>query len=417
MSQALVQRLRANLPALRGVGMLGVAQVMASLLGMATMAVWARFMPVDLFGEFRVVLSIATFIGAFCLQGTGQAAMMSAAQGKDGNLWPLIRAKLLANLLGSVALLVAAGYYTWGPEASTTLALGLLAAAFCFPLYNCNDLWQAWINGKNRLSVLASSRIVNSFLAFAVVALAAWLQLDALWLILTLFLLAQAAQNVQILITEWRQRQNSTADQSLIDYGQHATIAMTFTSLLALDVVLLNGVHDAQQVAIYVLALQFPQQLKAIYGVLGLVLNPRIQSAPSVAAAWRAMRRPFWMITAMMVVLGIVGYVLLPPVMLLLFSERYADAADHARLLWLSLALAGSTTYLGSALLLTKRPIFIYIPVTGFAVLSLALYGLLVPYSVDGMIWARVIALLALAAFYLGGFLYCLRQSEKTHAA
>jgi O-antigen/teichoic acid export membrane protein len=413
-----VQRLRSNLPVLRSVGMLGVAQIVASLLGLATIAVWARFMPAELFGEFRVVLSIATFIAAFCLQGTGQAAMMSAAQGKDGNLWPLIRAKLFGNLLGTVLLLAAAGYYTWGPEVSKTLALGLVAAAVCFPIYNCNDLWQAWTNGKNRLSVLATSRVVNSLLALAAVALAAWLQLDALWLILTLFFLAQAAQNIQILVTELRQRQNNTTDQSLIRYGHHATIATAFSSLLSLDVVLLNSVHDAQQVAIYVLALQFPLQLKASYGVLGLVLNPRIQSAPNLAAAWQAMRRPFWIITALMCLLGVLGYVLLPPVMLLFFSERYAEAADHARLLWLSLALVGSVnSYIGSALLLTKRPIFIYIPVTGFAVLSFALYGLLVPYGVDGMIWARVIAVLALAAFYVAGFLFCLRPWARKHAA
>jgi len=416
MSALLLKQLLPQRALLRGVGMLGAAQVVTSLLGIATTVMWARFMPVELFGEFRVVLSIATFVAAFCLLGTGQAATMSAAQGKDGNFWPLLRAKLWANLLGAGGLLGAASYYAWHPDGSAALSLGLLVAALCFPLYNASELWMAWINGAGRLGGLALGRIVNSALGLLAVVLAAVLRLDLLWQVLALVLVAQAVQNMAMLWSVWRRRRNSDEDQSIRAYGQHATIAMAFGSLLSLDMVLLNHVHDARAVAIYVLALQLPEQLKALYGVFGQALAPRIQAAATPAAAWLAMRRSFWAIAGGMALLGVIGYFLLPPVMLLLFSERYAEAASHARWLWLTLAFTGATSYLGSALLLTKKPIFVYMPYVGFALVTLALYALLVPLGVQGMILARIGAIAALAVFYVVGFmLYVSAAPEAAH--
>lgn len=397
---------------LRSAGLLGLTQAAASLFGLATTVIWARYMPVELFGEFRVALSIVIFISAFCLQGTSQAATMSAAQGKDGNLRLLVRAKLKANMLGALALLVTAGYYAWGPNASMTIALGLVAAAICFPAYNFTDMWLSWINGKGRMDALAAGRLINSFLGLAATAAAALLQLHALWVVLAIFLAVQMLQNMLVLAREMRLAKNGVEDASLVSYGHHATIAMTFSSLLTLDVVLLDHFYDSRQVAIYALALQFPQQLKTLTSIFGQVLTPRIQSAGNVAQAWLEVRRQFWLITALLAVIGIIGYFAMPFVMVFFFSDAYADAVAHSSLLWLCLALTGSTSYLGSALLLTKRPVFVYMPIVGFALLSLALYFLLMPFGVAGMIWARVGAMLALSLFYLVGFLYCRAEAQ-----
>lgn len=401
---------------IRDIGYLSGARIFSAICGLAVTVVWAQLMPAELFGEFKVVIAAATFISAFCLAGTAQAAIMAAAKNQDGSLILLIRHKLIANVGGSGTLACAAAYYGFSPDGSLSIAFSLLAAALAFPLYNLTDIWMSWANGKSRLKEVAFGQCAVALLALAAILIAALFRSEYLWLVILYYMGALAGANVTMTVRAAAQRSNADIDHSIIGFGQHATVAMMFGSLLSLDVVILNHFYSPQEVAIYVIALQFPDQLKALFAVLGQVVAPRLYSAKNIREAWQSLNRSFWMLYGAMIFLGIVGFIALPPVTELLFGARYAESASYGKWLWLTLALAGPTTYLGTALLATKRPIFVYLPNIGYPLLLTGLYLLLVGDGVAGMTLARIIATVTLACLFTAGFFYCLYEQRRLDA-
>lgn len=375
--------------------------------GLAATTVWARWLPAETYGEFRTVLSVISFVSMFCLLGTSQAATMAAAQNRDGSLIPLLRNKLIASSLGGVALVGAAAYYAGLHGNSPGIAAGLISAAVIFPVYNISDIWFSWANGKARFAEQAAGRAMIAVLGLGTVATAGLLGEARLWLILLGYMAAQAAVNTVMLFRAMARRKNADVDTSILRYGHHATLALAFNSLLALDMVILNHFGSAREVAVYAIALQFPEQLKTAFAVLGQSVSPYLYHSASVTESWRSLHRAFWMVCAGMAVLGAAGFFALPPLTRWLFTERYADAAEYGKWLWLVLAWTGPSMFLQIATLATKRPFFIYAPNVGYPILLITLFVCLAPEGVVGIVTARIIGYVAMAALYVGSFLYC----------
>lgn len=390
-------------------GWLAAAQVVGLLCALGTTVLWTRFLPIELFGEFRTLLGIVGFVSAFCLMGTGQAALMSASRNADGNFLPLLRSKIIANSLASLALCGAALYHFWTASGSASMGMGLLAAAALFPIYNTSDIWMPWINGKSRFVELALSRSLTSALGIAAIAVVAFTSVTHLWIVALVYFGLAAAQSVWGLVRTSRQRTNNTQDKSIPVFGLHSSIAMAFSGLLSLDVVILNHLYSAQDVAIYAVALQFPELLKRLFSVLDSTIAPKIYAASDFKAMWSEIRDSLLIITLGCIAVGVVGFLLLPPLTVFLFSERYAAAAEFGRWLWLAVACCGSTTLLAPALLATQKPFFVYAPYIGYPVFQAALFAALVSDGVGGLTIARIIGVVALALFYVAGFIYCLR--------
>lgn len=353
------------------------------------------------------MLSLISFVSTFCLLGTAQAATMAAAQNQDGSFIPLLRSKLIASGLGSVGLALAAAYYAGSYGNSLGVAAGLIVAAVIFPAYNVSDIWLAWVNGKARFAEQAVGRGISALLSLGAVATGGLMGVTQLWPILALSLAAQAVLNGGMLYRAAVRRKNRDVDASILRFGYHATLALTFNSLLALDMVILNHFTSAKEVAVYAIALQFPEQLKTVFAVLGQAASPYLYRNQSAVQSWQSLRGAFWAVCAGMVVLGIVGFLAIPTLTRGLFTERYVEAAEYGKWLWLALAFCGPTTFLGTALLATKRPVFVYGPNVGYPILLAALYLLLAVRGVEGMTVARIIAVIAMAGFFTLGFVYC----------
>lgn len=389
----------------RSIGPLALSQAFAMACGLATTTVWARFLPVETYGEFRTALSVISFVSTFCLLGTGQAATMAAAQNRDGTLIPLLRNKMLANGLGGLALAGAAAYYSHADGGSSGIAAALIVAAVIFPVYNVADIWQAWVNGKARFVEQALARGAIAALTLAAVAGGAFLGVDRLWPILAAYMAGQAAVNAVILVRAAMRRKNREVDRGILIYGKHASTALLFNSLLALDMVFLNHFASARDVAIFAIAMQFPEQLKTVYSVLGQAASPYIYRSTRVTETWKSLRRIFYLLCGAVAVIGVAGVFILPPATRWLFTERYAEAAEYGKWLWLALAATIPPTFLGTALLATRQRSFLYVPNVGFPVMQTSLYVCLAGDGVSGMVEARIIAILSLSAWYVAGFL------------
>lgn len=402
----------------RGVGPLAIVHIVSLGSGIAATVVWTRMMPQETFGQFKVVMAVLGAISAFCLLGASQAAVMSASKGADGNLMPLLRGKLLANVGGAIAILGGAAYYAWVRDGSGPVVIGLLAAALFFPLYNTSDIWIAWLNGKSEFRALASGRIVTSLLTLASILSLGLIGDVYLWVVVLAYVAVLSTQNALMLRQVLKHRSTSVEDERVMRLGRHATVAMLFSAMLALDVVILDHYYSPGDVAIYAVALLFPDQIKAIFSIFNQTISPRMYRCDSLKELWADFRGEFLILTLGFAFVAVVGFFLLPVVTPWLFSEKYAAAAEYGKWLWLTIGLLGSTSFLGIALTARHSLITIYASGVAYPLCLGALYFYWVEEGIKGMVTARVAATCGMAALYVGAFAILLwrERRDASHA-
>ena len=396
-----------------GVRPLGMSYLIVMVCGIVGTTVWARLMPQEIFGQFKVVLAVLGVISSFCLLGTSQAATMSASKGKDGNLVRLLRSKLLANVGGGLAILGAAAYYAWGPNRSEPVATGLLIAAFMFPLYNTSDIWMAWLNGKSKFQTLSNGRSLTSLLTLTTILSLGLLGVVDLWVIIFVYVFVLSAQNVLMLRKVLQFRVGSVKDDKVIRLGRHVSLTGLFGSLMALDVIVLHNYFSAVDVAIYSIAILFPLQMKGIFAIFNQTLAPGMYRSKSLEELWMNFRGQFVLLTAGFVTIAIIGFFLLPSITTLLFSEKYAEAAEYGKWLWLTVGLLSSTAYLGVALTACHSLVTIYASGFVYPICLAGLYFYWVEDGIEGMMTARIIAACGLSAIYVSAFIIILWREKK----
>lgn len=416
LSSIVRQLWRRSTGALPQVAALGTAQAFAAFCGFGATVLWARTMPQADFGEYRLALSIVSIAGAFSLMGLGQVAIMSAAQAKDGNFAAIVRTKAIGNLVGSLFMFAAAIYY-WR-DGSIGLASALAAAAIVFPASNLSDVWNNWFNGKGWFGMLAKGRIAQGILPLLAIAIAIALagDMNAVFLVLLVSMGGAALVNLLMLHFARRQLSNDERDTSLNAFGRHNTLALGFTALVPMDVLVLDHWHSTAEVAVYSMAVTIPLMLKGPLSIFGQFLAPRVYRAASMQDAWDGLRPTLLLLTLAFAAIGILGFAFLGEVMLLLFSDRYAAAVEPARWLWVVTCLVGSSTLLGIPLLATKKPFFVYGANVGYPLLLVSLFVALGSLGVIGLVIARIVAMIALAMFYCVGFLVVLSQERRLSA-
>lgn len=398
-------------PLIGHAGSLGGAALIMAICGVTTNVIWARFVPQDTYGGFKVIFAIVNMVGTVCLLGTGQATLMSAAQNADGNLLRLIRAKLIANVGGGLLLLAAAGYYVCCSVAAKSIASGLVAAAILFPIYNITDLWTSWLNGKGRFRELATGRTLIYIFPMSSVSAVAFFSVSELWKVVLVYFTLTSIQNIVMLRRVMTLRTNSTNDEGILALGRHATFAMLLGGVVSLDVLILNHFFSAKDVAIYSVSLVLPDLIRGGLAIINQLFAPKVNAGQQLTVFWLNYKKTFLVLTIGLVVIGLVGFFLLPVVVPLLFSEKYIASAHYSKWLWLVMASVGSFGVLGNALIATRKVVFTYGAFVGYPILLAIFFFVFAGEGVAGVVMARILAIVGLHLFYAAGFYIVIKEA------
>lgn len=397
--------------ALPQIAALGGSQAFSTLCGFTATVLWARMMPQVDFGQYRLALGIVSVAGAFSLMGLAQVAVMSAAKAKDGNLAAIVRTKSIGNLIGSLIILAAAVYYFL--NGSIGFATALIAAAVLFPISNLSDIWINWFIGKSWFRSLASGRIVQGMLPVLAVGLALAVGTHPVLLVLLVTMGGAGLISVFMLQFAFRRLSTEYRDKSLNALGRHHTLALGFTAVVPLDVLVLDYWYSASEVAVYAIAVSLPLTLKIAFSVFSQFLAPKIYSASRIQDAWNSLRLPLLALALVFSAIGILGFFYLGDVMPLLFSDRYAASIEPARWLWLATCVMGTSRLLEPVLLGTKKPFFVYAANVGYPLLYLIFFIALGSFGVIGFVIARIVAMLSLATFFCASFAVLLKKEKR----
>lgn len=380
------------------------ASIITSLSGFLTNLIWSRWLPVDVYGSYQVLISAVGVIGTFCQLGAGQAALMSAAQNFDGNFIKIVKKKLSSNFVGSLMFIGLALYFFYSDGSLSFYFYGFLVAAALFPLYNLNDIWLAWLNGKGLFYDLSLNRVVNYTFSLIAVVVIAIFKISEFWQIVFIFFAIVIIQNVWMLEKVSLLRVNRNEDKSILLLGSHTTIAMMLSGLGAMDVLILNHFYSANEVAIYAMSFVLPEILRNGLSIVTQLYAPKLNNGTSPIDFWRDNRINFFVICLLFFGFGILGYLFLPLVVPLLFSNKYIEAVSYSQYLWVATAFLGPFGLLGKSVIATKKLLYTYISHLGFPILVFILYACFISNGIYGLIEARVITMLVIHAFYALSF-------------
>lgn len=203
-------------------------------------------------------------------------------------------------------------------------------------------------------------------------------------------------------------------DPGVVRYGHHVTAAMALSWAFSSDRLIVGELLSPADTAVLAIALVLPNQAKVLFSAFEQVFLPRVTAAASVTEAWAYSRPRLVRLWLIYVALGVVGFVLLPVVIPLFFSEKYVAAAPYAKWLWLSLCSVSPATFLASILNAQRDRRFLYLKNLAGPALTLGLFFLLIPrYGIVGAIAARIANHVFLAILNASYFVHVLRRERR----
>jgi O-antigen/teichoic acid export membrane protein len=387
----------------------------AAAIGFLGSLVWANCFARETYGKYQLITAALAVVGAFCLRGLDDASLISSAKNRDGNLGVILRQRIAVSVAGALVL---AG---WGVVryrgADPALMWGFAVAALTFVAIQPQTIWNAFVNGKRRFRLLMVGEVLialASLVGVGAFALAGWTDGAMLpWVVLASLGLTGAV-TLSLLAVLTGLTTNRERDPSIVRYGHHVTAASMLAWVFNSDRLIVGEVLAAPEVALLSVALILPNQVKVFFTAFEQVFLPNVTAAGSIREAWDYIKPRMTGLWASYTALGLLGFFLLPVVIPLVFSERYAASVPLARWLWLSMCLSSPFTFLASILNAQRDKVFLYLKSVASPAITLALFALLIPrYGVVGAVAARVANHALLVVLHVVYFARALRASQR----
>ncbi|MBI3572128.1 oligosaccharide flippase family protein [Candidatus Kaiserbacteria bacterium] len=383
---------------------LGLDQVGGALISFLLAIAFARYVPKDVYGTYRYLLSAFWVLTAFTFTGLPTALSQAVARGKEG----AYRTSFLPSLLGGIPLaLIALGvgiyYYLAGNGA---LALAFAVIALLGPFFQPAYLFGSFLVGRKEFRANSLFGLV----LYAVPSLALFATMLATKNPIS-FLAAYLGSNIVtgILLTfvAWNLwRPGGVPDPEVRKLGAHFS-AMNLLSTLAQQIDKLVVFHylGAVELAVYAFATALPEQIKGVFNSVSVLALPKFVARPFNEVRANFWNR-LWLFTGALVLVAFL-YIAVAPLAFRIFFPAYTEAIFFSQIYALSLIP------IGNALPITllqareaKRELYIYNVLSPVCQIA-ALVFLTGAYGLMGAVVARIFGRalnLALGGVLLEGY-------------
>ncbi len=367
-----------------------LAQVVTAITVLSFAMVVSRYLPKEVYGQYKYVLAVLSLIGTFSLNGLGTAIFQSAAHGYDGALregfWTNIRWSVLV-FLG--ALGVASYYFINGND---TLGLSFLIGGSFSPFLASANFAGGFLQAKKdfrRAAIYFS--VIENLAAIGALIVTALLTNSVLALVAVYFL-GNTLTTLWIYrrVTRLYKPDPSKTDPGTLAYGKHLSLMGILSGIAGnIDQVLLFHFVGPVQLATYNFAIAIPDQTKGPLKSLNAMLQAKFvgRSDYEIRAS---MRNKILWIAASTSVFVLLYYLFAPLIYSILFPT-YAGAAFFSKIY--AFALFNTVFAPASSYLLAKKKVYaqytanILVAVFQIAIMTAGVlfFGLL------GLIIARVV--------------------------
>lgn len=237
--------------------------------------VLANYVEKSVVGEYRLIISLYASISIFTLVGTTTALMRSVAAGHEQTFPYAFGIKLRYGLLGTAVFIPLVAYY--GLTDNSSLAFGLLIAAFCMPLIEAASLFNSYLKGRSLFATAAIATAFQRLVVAAGVILAVFVQAELLYITVAYFVLQTIVSTFLYWRTVRQVSPTSDVDQAMLPYAKHLTAMSALGAISGqLDKYVLFIFFGPVALASYWIASVIPQEVGRVVSVVVSTVFPRM---------------------------------------------------------------------------------------------------------------------------------------------
>ncbi|MHB1769835.1 MAG: lipopolysaccharide biosynthesis protein [Minisyncoccota bacterium] len=311
-------------------------QVSASVIALGLSVVMARYVPKDVYGQYKYVLAIISVLSAFSLNGIGTAVLQSAARGFDGALADSFKANMRWSFAIFIGTLGLGGYYLMA--GNFVLGFGILLGGAVTPFLGSFNLYAPFLSGKKEFARQAwyADFVTNIIPALALIATA--LIAPRPLPLVAVYFIANLAATAYAYWRTARKLHRATAqhDPHMLHYGKHLSAIGILGGIAGnIDQLLLFHFTGATDLAIYNFATGIPDQIKGPLKMLDAMTQARFANRETADIRSSIRNKMFWMFIASIFIIG--TYILVAPYLYLFLFPAYAVAIPYSQIYILSL--------------------------------------------------------------------------------
>ncbi len=323
---------------LKGWAWLMSGQVVGTLSALLLALGYAHFIPKEVYGTYKYILSVLGILAVFTLPGMGDAASRAIAQGKDGPFWPTFYARLRFGTIGAVISALVGIYYF-------TLGNSLLGAIFCavapFLVFSESfSHYQALLLGRQLFRTYSISGVILQLAASVSIFLVVITTDNIFIIVLAYFAIFTILRGLLLLYVIRKYPLNGLPDTGALRYGGHMSIANILNAGSGqLDIILLWHFLGPIPLAIYAFAQAASDQARKAFKLVTTAMAfPKLASLETQFIK-RELPHKILLAHGITIPLAILLAGIVPYVYTLLFPT-YTESIPYAQVMMLLLAFS-----------------------------------------------------------------------------
>lgn len=379
---------------------LTLGQVISSLSAFMLALTFANFIPQEVYGAYKYIMSIIAILTIPTLTGMHLSVARDVARGFDASIFPAFKTKLKwGSISTAIGFIVAVYYFLNGNFA---LASSFLIAGIFIPTMNALLIYEALLSGK-KLFKLSSIFSIYSQIAYTTILVTTlYLTNNIIIIILAYFSIITLTRLFFYKLSLKKIKINEKQSSSTVSYGkQMSGILILGTIAGNIDKMLLWHFLGAVPLAVYAMAQAPIAQISALLKQVNSLAYPKLASANNQELKQTLV--PKLLKFFLLVILIVSAYVMLCPFFYKIFLPQYTESIRYSQYLAIALIFFPQKM-LGLTMQAKAQKKAQIIVSTSSSTLRIILYLILLPlWGINGAIIAHLLPY-ALNTFTLSYF-------------
>jgi len=313
---------------------LTLGQIATTLIGFGLAIAFAYYLPKDIYGQYKYVLSVFGILTIATLPGMDTAVIRSVAMGYEGSFFSALKNKIKWGIVGSLGALLVATYYFI--QNNNYLALSFLVVAIFTPLTDSLALCQSYFNGAKRFDKLTKHMTIVRLVSGLSTLITIYFTDNIFWILISFFAPLVIVRYIYLIIIKIKYKPNDKTDDQVIKYGQHLSLLNIITTVgNQLDKILIFQFIGAQELAVYSLAMAPLEQIKSLLKPLNTLALPKFANK-NLAEIKTNIFKKTALLTLMLLVVAVV-YIIVAPLLFKLAFPKYIEAIPYTQILAISI--------------------------------------------------------------------------------
>ncbi len=397
----------------RGFSWSVITQIIVSCFSLALSITISRYVPKDVYGQYKYVLSVVSILSILSLNNLGGAVLQSTARGFDGALPHGFRLNLKWSILVFIGAIGLSVYYFFGEN--LTLAIGILVGGCLTPFINGVNLYSNFLAGKKdfRRSSLYLGVAGTGFpVLFMIVT--ALIFPNPLALVLAYFISNILVDSYFYFRTKKVYKIDpANKDPHMLSYGKHLSLMGILGGIVGnIDQFMLFHFMGPVQVAIYSFSIGTLDQAKGPLKTMDSMMQARFANRDTMQ-----IRENIWSKVLLVGVVSvgiIVVYIIAAPYLYHLLFPKYSEAILYTQIYSFTL-LGNLQGPLNSYFSAHKKVRAQYINTVGSSCIQIAFIAIgILGWGLMGLVVARVLASITTSTLTFSQ--YFLMRSEQENS-